>query len=45
MVTYFSYMVLEAADWLDSSCNITVRVHEGMDMDFLRKSVEYLFKN
>lgn len=45
MVTYFSYMILEAADWLDSSCNITVRVHEGMDMEFLKKSVQYLFKN
>ncbi len=45
MVTEFSYLVLEAADWLDSSCNITVRVHEGMDMEFLKKSVEYLFKN
>ena len=45
MVTYMSYMILEAADWLDSSCNITVRVHEGMDMEFLRTSVKYLFKN
>ena len=45
MVSYFSYMILEAADWLDSSCNITVRVHDGMDMDFLRKAVYYLFKN
>jgi formate C-acetyltransferase len=45
MVTGFSFLVLEAADWLDSSCNITVRVHEGMDRAFLKKSVEYLFKN
>ena len=45
MVTGFSYLILEAADWLDSSCNITVRVHEGMDMEFLKKGVEYLFKN
>ncbi|NLG24125.1 MAG: formate acetyltransferase [Clostridiales bacterium] len=45
MVTHISYLILEAADWLDSSCNITVRVHEGMDMAFLKKSVEYLFKN
>jgi formate C-acetyltransferase len=37
--------VLEAADWLDSSCNITVRVHEGMDRAFLTRGVEYLFKN
>ena len=45
LVSSFSYMILEAADWLDSSCNITVRVHEGMDQAFLKKSVEYLFKN
>ena len=25
--------------------NITVRVHEGMDQAFLKKSVEYLFKD
>lgn len=45
LVSPFSYLILEAADWLDSSCNLTVRVHEQMDKDFLFKSVEYLFKN
>lgn len=45
MVSPFSYLILEAADWLDSSCNLTVRVHQGMDKAFLKKSVEYLFKN
>ena len=45
MVTDFSWLVLEAANWLDSSCNITVRVHEHTDMDFIKKGVEYLFKN
>ncbi len=45
MVSDFSYLVLEGADWLNSSCNITVRVHENMDMKFLRQSVYYLFKN
>jgi formate C-acetyltransferase len=45
MATYFSYMVLEAADWLDSSCNITVRVHKGIDREFLKTAVGYLFKN
>ena len=44
-VTYFSYMVLEAADWIDTSCNITVRVHKNIDRDFLRTAVGYLFKN
>jgi formate C-acetyltransferase len=45
MITDFSWLVLEAADWLDSSCNITVRVHDGTDMEFIKKGVEYLFKN
>ncbi len=44
MVSPFSYLILEAADWLDSSCNLTVRVHDSMDMNFLHKSVDYLFK-
>ena len=45
MVTPFSYLILEAADWLNSTCNLTVRVHDGMDMEFLHRSVDYLFKN
>ncbi len=45
MVSPFSYLILEAAEWLDASCNITVRVHEGMDMDFLKTCVAYLFRN
>lgn len=45
MITTFSYLILEAADWLDSSCNITVRVHDGIDRKFLNKAVDYLFKN
>lgn len=45
MVTDMSWLVMEAADWLNSSCNITMRVHEGMDMNFLRQGVAYLFKH
>jgi len=45
MVSPFSYLILEAADWLDSSCNLTVRVHDGMDRKFLHTAVDYLFKN
>ena len=41
----FSYLCLEGAEWLDSSCNITVRVHEGMDRSFLRAAVACLFRN
>ena len=45
MLTDFSSLILEAADLLDSSCNITVRVHDGIDRKFLHQAVEYLFKN
>lgn len=45
MLTPFSSLCLEAADWLDSSCNITIRVHDGTDRDFMREAVGYLFKN
>ena len=41
----FSYLVLEGADKLNSTCNVTVRVHEDIDRDFMRKCVGYLFKH
>lgn len=40
-----SHLILEAADLINSSCNLTVRVHDGLDEGFFRKSVAYLFKN
>lgn len=40
-----SYLILEACDKINTSLNITVRVHEGMDQQLFRKSVEYLVKN
>ncbi len=45
MTSYFSYLVLEAADYLDSAVNLTIRVHDKMDQEFLRTAVSYLFKN
>ncbi|MGI6691543.1 MAG: pyruvate formate lyase family protein [Christensenellales bacterium] len=45
LVSPISYLILEAASWLNASCNITVRVHDNMDPDFLTKSVEYLFRH
>lgn len=45
LLSEFSYMVLEAADQLDSACNITVRVDKNIDRAFLHKAVDYLFKN
>ena len=40
-----SFLILEAADQINTSLNITVRVYEGLDKNLLRKSVEYLVKN
>jgi len=40
-----SFLILEAADKINTSLNITVRVYDGLDKNLLRKSVEYLVKN
>lgn len=45
LTNHLSYLILEAADAINISCNITIRVHENCDPEFLKKSVYYLFKN
>ena len=40
-----SYLILDAADLINISCNLTVRVDERCDPAFLRRAVEYLYKN
>ena len=40
-----SFLILQAADLIDTSLNITVRVHDGLDPELLRQSVYYLVKN
>ncbi|MDR3314678.1 MAG: formate acetyltransferase [Oscillospiraceae bacterium] len=40
-----SYMAIEAAHWLKIPTAICLRVHEGIDRAFLRKSVQYLFED
>jgi len=40
-----SFLILEAAHALDSSNNLTVRVHDGIDQEFFAKSVRYLFED
>lgn len=45
VTSHISYLILEAADRIDTSCNLTLRVHEGLPEDFFRKAVGYLFKN
>ena len=40
-----TYLILEAADSINISCNLTVRVHENCDPRLLKKAVYYLLKN
>jgi len=40
-----SFLVLEAAHRLRSTCNLTIRVHEGLDPDLFRRSVRHLFED
>ena len=40
-----SYIILEAAAKLKSSCNLTIRVWDGMDRGLFRRGVEVLLKN
>lgn len=44
-VNRLSYLIMEAADQVNIACNITVRVHDKTDPEFLRKAVGYLFSN
>ena len=37
-----SFLILEAAHRLQSTCNLTIRVHDGLDPQLFRKGVEYL---
>ena len=45
MTSKISYLCLDAADKINIACNLTIRVHDGLDEDFFKKSVAYLFKN
>ena len=45
MVSRVSWLILEAADRLNVSSNLTVRVHEGLPEPFFRRCVELLFQH
>ncbi len=45
MTNHLSWLILDAADEINISCNVTVRVHENCDPAFLRHAVEILLKN
>lgn len=45
MTNKLSYLVLEAADSINIACNLTVRMHNNCDRNFVRKAVYCLLKN
>lgn len=44
-VNHLSWLILEAADKVNIACNLTVRVHDNIDPEFMRKAVSCLFSN
>lgn len=40
-----SFLILEAADKINTSLNITIRVHPQLNKDLMNRSLEYLVKN
>jgi formate C-acetyltransferase len=40
-----SFLILEAAHRLGATCNLTIRVHDGLDPALLRKGVEQLLQD
>ena len=40
-----SYMTIEACHWIKIPTAVCLRIHEGIDKAFVRKSVEYLFED
>jgi formate C-acetyltransferase len=45
LTNHLSYLILGGADMINISCNLTVRVHQNCDPDFLRYAVECLFRH
>jgi formate C-acetyltransferase len=44
MTSKLSYLILDAAELMDGPCNLTIRVHDGLDQQLFRRGVELLFK-
>ena len=43
--SHVSFLILEAAHRLQSSCNLTIRVHDGLDDDLLTTGVRHLLQD
>ncbi len=45
MTSALSFMILEAAHRLKTSCNLTIRVHDGLDPALFRRGLEILLED
>jgi formate C-acetyltransferase len=45
MTSKVSHLILDAAELMDGPCNITIRVHDGLDPAIFRRGIELLFKH
>lgn len=45
LVSKVSWLILEAGDRLNTSLNLTIRVHKNLDQDFFRRGIELLIKH
>jgi len=45
VTSHVSFLILRAAHRLGATCNLTVRVHDGLDRDFFLTSVKHLFED
>ncbi len=45
MTSHISYLILDAAHLISIPCNLTIRVHDGMDEEFFQAGVKYLVED
>ncbi|MCK4464407.1 MAG: pyruvate formate lyase family protein, partial [Bacteroidales bacterium] len=45
LTSHISYLILEAANLLNISLNLTICVHDSLDSKFFLKSIRYLYRN
>lgn len=44
MTSRVSHLILDAAEMMDGPCNLTIRVHDGLEEELLRRGVTLLFR-
>lgn len=45
LTNHMSYLILDAAHWLDASANLTIRIHDKTDPEYFEYAIGYLFRD